>query len=119
MRYHIDTIEPLWWGLFMAGAGVAGMLLPIHILINGIAIPLGWVPVEAYSYPRMANIIGNPLVRLYLFVLVSLPLFHWAHRFRYFVFDLGIHGARMPIAVLCYGAAIIGTLFAALTLVRL
>ena len=119
MRYHIDTIEPLWWGLFMAGAGVVGMLLPVHIFINGLAIPLGWVPTEAYGPQRMANLVGNPLVRLYLLVLVSLPLFHWAHRFRYFVFDLGIHVARMPIAVLCYGTAVVGTVLVVITLVRL
>ena len=119
MRYRIDTIEPLWWGLFMAGAGVVGMLLPVHILIYGLAIPLGWVPADTYGPQRMASLIGNPLVRLYLLVLVSLPLFHWAHRFRYFLFDLGIHGGRMPIAVLCYGAAIVGTGLAIVTLVRL
>ncbi len=118
MRYKIDTIEPLWWGLFMAGAGVAGLFLPIHILINGLLVPLGIVPQQEVGN-RLATLIQNPIVRLYLLVLISLPLFHWAHRFRYFVFDLGLHGARMPLAVLCYGAAIVGTLFAIYTLITL
>lgn len=118
MRYKIDTIEPLWWGLFMAGAGVAGLFLPVHILINGLLIPLGIVPREEVAN-RLATLIQNPIVRLYLLVLISLPLFHWAHRFRYFLFDLGLRGARMPLAVLCYGAAIVGTIFAILTLIRL
>ncbi|HZT09084.1 MAG TPA: fumarate reductase subunit FrdD [Chloroflexota bacterium] len=118
MRYKIDTIEPFWWGLFMAGAGVIGMLLPIHILIQGIAAPLGLVNPEVLARHVVA-LLGNPIVKLYLFVLISLPLYHWAHRFRYFVFDLGLRGGRMGIAVLCYGAAVVGTILAALTLIKL
>ena len=38
---------------------------------------------------------------------------------RYFLFDLGVHGFKMPLAVLCYGAAIVGTLWAIVTLIRL
>ena len=118
MRYKIDTIEPMWWGLFMAGAGVAGLFLPIHILVNGLLVPLGLVPREAMAN-WLATLVTNPIVKLYLLILVSLPLFHWAHRFRYFLFDLGLHGARMPIAVLCYGAAILGTILAIVTLIRI
>lgn len=114
--YKINTIEPLWWGLFGAGGMVAAVLLPIHILIYGFAIPLGMVPKEAFSAARLDLLLGNPIVKLYLFVLISLPLFHWAHRFRYFVFDLGMRGGRMGMAVLCYGLAIIGTVAAAVVL---
>jgi fumarate reductase subunit D len=118
MRYKIDTIEPLWWGLFMAGAGVAGLFLPIHILITGLLVPLGVVSQTEVSN-RLATLIASPIVKLYLLVVISLPFFHWAHRFRYFLFDLGLHGARMPLAVLCYGAAIAGTLYAVYTLLRI
>lgn len=117
--YRIGTIEPLWWGLFGAGGFLAALLLPVHILVQGIAIPLGWLPPEAYGPQRLATLLTNPLAKLYLFALISLPLFHWAHRFRYLLFDFGIRGARTPIAVVCYGAAIVGTLTAALTLLRL
>lgn len=119
MRYQINTIEPIWWALFSAGGFLIALLLPIFILIFGVMMPLGAVPEAAYSGPRMTNLLGNWLIRLFLFVLVALPLFHWAHRFRYFLFDLGIRFARLPIAVLCYGAAIVGTTFAAITLIRL
>lgn len=117
--YRINTIEPLWWGLFGAGGFVAALLLPIHIVLFGWSIPIGGVPADAVTAHRLQALIGNPIVKLYLLVFISLPLFHWAHRFRYLVFDLGIHGARMPIAALCYGAAILGTVAAALTLLRL
>lgn len=117
--YRINTIEPLWWGLFGAGGFVAALLLPVTILLFGWSIPIGGIPADAVTPARLHALLGNPVVKLYLLVLISLPLFHWAHRFRYLVFDLGVQGARMPIAVLCYGAAILGTLAAALTLLKL
>ena len=60
--------------------------------------------------------VQNPIVKLYLFALISFPLFHWAHRFRYFVYDLGMHGGRMLMAWLCYGLAVVGTAYAAYVL---
>jgi fumarate reductase subunit D len=64
MRYKIDTIEPMWWGLFMAGAGVAGLFLPIHIVINGLLIPLGVVP-QAEVANRLATLMASPIVKLW------------------------------------------------------
>lgn len=105
--------EPIWWSLFSAGGVVAAFLIPIHILLLGLAGPLGLLPGGVLSYDRMAALISHPIVRLYCFVLISLPLFHWAHRFRFTLIDLGIRGIDMLIAVVCYGAAIVGTLMAA------
>ena len=36
------NIEPLWWGLFAAVGVVAAFLVPIHVIIFGFALPLGW-----------------------------------------------------------------------------
>jgi len=108
--------EPIWWSLFSAGGVVAALLVPVHIVLFGIAWPLGMVPADALEFSRMQALLAHPLTRLYCFVLISLPLFHWAHRFRFTLVDLGLHGAAMLIAVLCYGAAIAGTIVAALTL---
>lgn len=114
--YRINTNEPLWWGLFALGMGATAMLLPAHILVQGLAIPLGWVPAEAYGAQRFMHLLANPIVKIYLFGLISLSFFHWAHRFRYFLFDLGLRAAREGVAFLCYGAAIIGTIYAGVTL---
>ena len=108
--------EPIWWSLFSAGGVVAALLVPVHILLTGIAWPLGMLPADALEFSRMQALFSHPLTRLYCFVFISLPLFHWAHRFRFTLVDLGLHGAAMLIAVLCYGAAIAGTLAAALIL---
>jgi fumarate reductase subunit D len=111
------TIEPLWWALFSAGGVVAALLVPIHLLLHGIAVPLGWVSDDVTAYERMRDLFGFWFVKIYLFVLIALPLYHWAHRFRFTVYDLGLKTARTPIAILCYGAAVIGTVATAWVLV--
>jgi fumarate reductase subunit D len=108
--------EPIWWSLFSAGGVVAALLIPVHMLSFGIAGPLGMLPADALEFSRMQALLAHPLVRVYCLILISLSLFHWAHRFRFTLVDLGLHGAAMLIAVLCYGAAIAGTIVAALTL---
>lgn len=115
--YRINTIEPLWWALFGAGGMVAALILPIMILAFGVFIPMGGPDPAAYTAFRFSNLLGNWIVKLFLLAVIALPLFHWAHRFRYLLFDLGIHSARMPIAVVCYGLAIIGTIITIIVLV--
>jgi succinate dehydrogenase subunit D len=104
-------IEPLLWLLFSAGGVVAAFFIPIHLFILGIAAPLGWT--TATQYANANAFLSFPIVRLYLFVLCSLPLFHAAHRIRYTLYDgLQIKHLNEVIAVACYGGAVIGTLSA-------
>ena len=108
-------ITPLLWGLFSAGGTVAAFLFPVHLLMTGLAFPLRWV--EPPRYELVLRLMRHPLVRLYFFVLISLPLFHWAHRFRYTLYDgLQIKHLTLLIVVLCYGSAIVMTAMAAYTL---
>ena len=100
------TSEPFWWSLFSVGGVVAAFLVPVHLVLFGLAIPLGWVSV---SHAKLLALISQPLVKVYVFVLIALPLYHWAHRFRFLLEDVGLHGYRAPLAVLCYGSAIAGT----------
>lgn len=111
--------EPLWWLLFAAGGTVAAFLLPIQILLTGIAAPAGWVP-DVFRYERVLTLFRHPLVRLYLLVVISLPLFHWAHRFRYGLIEgFRLHRAGRVLGAACYGTAALLTVVAAITLVRL
>jgi fumarate reductase subunit D len=108
----MERITPLLWLLFSAGGTVAALLFPIHFFLTGIAYPLGWI--EAPRYEVLHRLVEHPVVRLYLFVLISLPLFHWAHRFRYTLYDgLQLKHLTVFIAVLCYGAALLGTAMSA------
>ena len=109
------TSEPFWWSLFSVGGVVAAFLVPVHLFLHGLAIPLGWVSV---SHARMLALVGQPLVKVYLFVLIALPLYHCFHRLRFVLEDLGLHGLRAPLAVLSYGSAIAGTVATLWVLLR-
>ena len=66
------------------------------------------------SHARVLDVFGNPIVRLALFALCVLSLFHWAHRFRYTLYDgLQIKHLNEVITTVCYGGAIVGSLAAA------
>lgn len=104
-------IEPLLWTLFSAGGVVAAFLMPVQLFLTGLAIPLGLL--KSPDYETIHSLVGMPLTRVYLFVLCSLPLFHWAHRFRYTLYDgLQIKHLNELINVFCYGGAIVGTALA-------
>ena len=106
------NIEPLWWGLFSAGGVVAAFLVPIHIFIFGFAVPLGWIP-------DTGELFRHWLVKIYLFVLIALPLYHWAHRFYFTVNDMRLGVPRGPLAILCYGGAVVGTVMTLWVLLQL
>jgi fumarate reductase subunit D len=104
--------EPLLWMLFSAGGVLSAMLMPILVLLFGVAIPLGWVAPP--SRDELLQIVANPLTRLVLFALFVLSLFHWAHRFRHTLYDgLQIKHLNEVIAVGTYGVAIGGSILAA------
>ena len=108
-------LTPFLWLLFSAGGTVAALLFPVHLFLTALAFPLGWLPAPSHAFLRA--LLAHPLTRLYLVVLVSLPLFHWAHRFRYTLYDgLQLKHLTALIAVLCYGAALAGSALAAYTL---
>jgi fumarate reductase subunit D len=103
--------EPFLWALFSAGGVVAALLLPAHVFLFGLAFPLGWL--DAPSYDKLAGLARLPLARVYLFVLCSLTLWHWAHRFRYTLYDgLQVKHLNEVINTLCYGGAVVGSALA-------
>ncbi len=89
------------------------MFVPVLIFITGIALPLATAgtvtSLSPPSYERIQTLASSWPVQVFLFVVISLSLFHWAHRFRYTLIDLGVHGGRNLVAALCYGSAIVGT----------
>jgi succinate dehydrogenase subunit D len=102
-----------WWFMFAQGGGLAALVLPVHILVQGVLGPLGIVPVVDRHYDTWISILGNPIVKLYLLVLIALPFFHFAHRLRYLLVDLGVPAAKgVPAQVIFYGGAVAVTLFA-------
>jgi fumarate reductase subunit D len=107
------------WAMFSAGGFIAAILIPVHVAILGIAYAAGWLPHDALSYERIHHLAENPLVKLYLWGIISLPLFHWAHRFRFAIHhQFGIH-MRKLVALGCYGTAVAGTVVSAVILLRI
>ena len=107
--------EPVFWVLFGAGGVVAAFVVPSLVVLTGIAVPLA----GALEYERVLALVSHPVAKLFLLALISLPLFHWAHRFRFTVVDLGLRTSKRGIAVACYGSALVGSILSAVILVRL
>lgn len=107
--YKADKTEPFWWGMFSLGGVIAALLVPIHIFLDGLAVPLGLIDANLLSYERMQALLANPFVKIYLFFLIVLPLYHAAHRIRFSLYELGIREFRLSMDVLCYSGALIGT----------
>ena len=104
--------DPFFWTLFSMGGVVAAFFIPAQLFLFGLAFPLGWLP--GPNYESLRTLVQHPLTRIYLFVLCSLPLFHWAHRFKYTLYDgLQIKHLNEVINTFCYGGAIAGTALAA------
>jgi fumarate reductase subunit D len=104
--------KPILWLPFAAGGLVAALIIPVLILITGILMPLGILPLP---YEKMAAFAHNPLGKLILFGAVALPAWHAAHRLRMTAHDLGLGGGAVAQTV-CYGSAGVLILAAAVLL---
>jgi len=110
--------EPLLWMLFSAGGVVSGMLMPVLVLLFGLAFPFGWV--NPPTYDALRALVAHPIAALVLFALCALSLFHWAHRFRHTLYDaFQIKHLGGVIPVVCYGTAVVGSAVAAYLLWQL
>ncbi len=114
-RDIVDKRKPaighlFWWFMFANGGVISALLLPVHILVQGILGPLGVVLVVDRHYDTWVNVLGNPIVKLYLLVLISFSFFHFAHRLRFLLVDLGVPAARgLTAQVVFYGGAVVVT----------
>src|SRR5258706_3490493 len=101
MKKHI---EPMWWSLFGAGGAISALFLPALLFFTGIAFPLGWIEP---SYDHLRSLIDHWYSRLLILGIISLSLFHWAHRFRFTLHEgLQLKSYDKLIAAVCYGASI-------------
>lgn len=104
--------EPFFWSLFSSGGMAAALVLPALAAIWWLAIPLGWVATPGHE--ETLALLAHPLARLALWALVFLSMFHWAHRFRYTLYDgLQLYHLAALITVVCYGGATVMTAVAA------
>ena len=110
--------EGFFWLLFSAGGVVAAVFIPVTLFLFGLAFPLGWLPQPGYEH--LSALVHLPLARLYFFVVCSLPLFHWAHRFRFTVYDgLQVKHLNEVVLAFCYGGALLGTVVSGWLVLRM
>jgi fumarate reductase subunit D len=108
-------VEPIVWLAFSVGGVVAAVFLPVLAFLFALAFPLGWI--DPPDHDHLAAVVGNPVTILVLFGAFVVMLVHAAHRFRYTLYDgLQIRQKRL-VAVLCYGGAVVGSLWALTVLV--
>ena len=108
--------EAVAWMLFSAGGMASALLAPILLLLFAVIFPLG---VAVPDHAHLASVLHHPLTQLVLIVFCVLSLMHWAHRFRYALYDgLQLKRLKRPISFLCYGAALAGSVWAVVVLYR-
>ena len=108
--------KPIVWSLFAAGGTFAAFITPAMILVTGMAITFGLLPVEALAYERMLELVQNPIGKGFVFLAVFLPVWHAAHRLRITAHDFGIRADTAVMAV-CYGLASVATLVSLIALI--
>ena len=105
-------IEPFWWSLFGAGGVTSAMFFPALLIFFCLAVPLGFISAPSYAY--LKTLFDPLIVRIILGGIIGLSFFHWAHRFRFTLYEgLQLHHYNLPIAVLCYGSAVMMNIFLA------
>ena len=104
--------EPFFWAMFSAGGVIIALLLPVLIVITGFI-----VPAEAIEFDQLDKLFNNVLVRLIILGVAFFSFVHAAHRLRHTLKDLGLRSVATPLAVLCYAAALAGTVWAALVVI--
>ena len=109
--------QPIYWSLFGAGGMLAALIGPALVFITGIAAPAGVLP-GLMSYPNALAFARNGIGKLFLFLVVSLFLWHAAHRIYHSLHDLGVHGGTLT-RLLCYGPPLAATIAAAVALLAL
>jgi len=104
----MKTNKPVIWALFAAGGTVAAFVLPAIVFSLTIGVAQNWVQPEQFSYDRLAAILQSPFAKIVVFGMVAVMLWHAAHRMRITAHDLGIYADRL-VALICYGAAAVGS----------
>jgi fumarate reductase subunit D len=119
MKHFLLKIEPIIWFVFGQGLLIGTMLLSGWVLIVGLAIPLGIVPVEALPFARAHALASNLVGRLVLAALIVLPIWKGAHHMRHLSIDF--HGADRDVVVapILYTIATLGSIAGLLAVARL
>ena len=119
MKTRKRSNAPIFWGLFGAGGMLAALFGPMLVFITGLAVPLGLLlPKGTMDYPKMLAFSQNFIGKGFIFVVISLFLWHAAHRIFHSLHEIGIHGG-IGAKMLTYGVAFVATVVSAVVLLRI
>ena len=108
--------KPIVWSLFAAGGTLAAFLAPVLVLLF-LLLALGYAP-DLLSYERLHAFAAHWFGKLFLWGVISLFLWHAAHRLRVTLHDFGLRQDSL-VAVVVYLAAAAGTTLSLLYLWRI
>jgi len=110
---------PIFWLLFGAGGMLSALLGTALVFVTGLAAPLGIVVgADWMSYPRALAFAQHWLGKAFLFVVIALFAWHAVHRIFHSLHDVGVH-AGTSAKLVCYGAAAVLTVVAAVGLLTI
>lgn len=108
--------KPIVWSLFAAGGTLAAFLAPVLVLLF-LLLALGHAP-ALLGYAQLHAFAAGWFGKLFLLAVITLFLWHAAHRLRVTLHDFGLRHDTL-VAVVVYLAAAAGTALALLYLLRI
>ncbi len=108
--------KPIFWSLFAAGGTLAAFLAPVLALLF-LMVALGHVP-TLFGYANLHAFAANWLGKAFLLGVITLFLWHAAHRLRVTLHDFGLRQDAV-VAVVVYLVAALGTGLSVLYLLRI
>ncbi|MBI2751456.1 MAG: fumarate reductase subunit D [Burkholderiales bacterium] len=108
--------KPIFWSLFAAGGTLAAFLAPVLALLF-VMLALGHTP-QVLTYAGLKAFAGHWFGKLALQGVITLFLWHAAHRLRVTLHDFGLRQDAI-VALVVYLVAAAGTVLTALYLLRI
>jgi fumarate reductase subunit D len=108
--------KPIFWSLFAAGGTLAAFLAPVLVLIF-LLVAMGHAP-GVFAYSNLHAFASHWLGKIALLGVITLFLWHAAHRLRVTLHDFGLRQDAI-VAVLLYTSAGVATALTVLYLIRI
>ncbi len=108
--------KPLIWGTFAAGGTLTAFVTPVLIVLTLLAA-LGHTP-AILTYEGLHGFAATWFGKAALFVVIALSLWSTAHRLRITFYDFGVRADTL-VAVVVYAVAALGSVAAAVCLLRI
>jgi fumarate reductase subunit D len=111
-----NRAQGLLWAGFANFAVLTALIVPAHILLQGVLAPLGVLPSFDQHYQSFAPALANWGIKAYLFLVALSALYVFWHRVRYLLAELALPGTKLAFGAVTGLLAAAGVAFAAYVL---